>query len=220
MGLSAARHPIQVPVVVGANSLLDDDKATERFVGFIRPCPRQAEEKGMALLIENLFDVVPLEIPNSFRSGYRSSEATRSAWGCLEPFHAIDSPYFRYNYDAGHFLCGGEEPYRPASELPKDYIRNMHFRDTVEYDRGLHGLLDEVYPQRDRRGDHMRVPVGSRAASDDAPIDRRKKDGHQGSVILEPHRRLDNAIMESPAYFAPAYLAGHGHSARRSTGAP
>jgi hypothetical protein len=82
----------------------------------------------MAFFIENLFDVVPPEIPNSFRSGYRSSDATRSARGCLEPFHAIDSPWFRYNYDAGNFLCGGEEPYPPACELPKDYIPQHAFQ--------------------------------------------------------------------------------------------
>jgi hypothetical protein len=94
----------------------------------------------------------------------------------------------------------------------------MHFRDAVQYDRALHGLPDDVYPQGDRPGDHMRVLIGSRAANDDAPIDRRQKDGYQRSAILEPRssdRRLDYAVRESLAY-----LADHGHPAQRSTGAP
>lgn len=202
----------------GANALLDDDEAIERYVGFIRPCLQQAEEKGVVLLIENLFDAVPPEIPDSFRSRYRSSDATRSARGCLKLLQAADLPWFRYNYDPGNFLCGGEEPYPYAYEILKDYIRNMHFKDAVKYDRVLHGLPDDLYLQRDLRGDYMCVPIGSGAMNYDALIDRLQRDGYQGSIILEPHtgdRRLDYAVRESLAY-----LAGHGYPAKRSTGAP
>jgi hypothetical protein len=201
---------------ISANALFDDDKATERSVASSGPAPDRLRRKGTALLIENLLDVAPPDIPNSFRGGYRSNDATRRARGCLEPFHAIDSLWFRCNYDAGNLLCGGEKPYPPACELPKDYIRKMHSTDAVECDLALHGPPDDVYPQRDRSGNDMRVPVGLRPAHDDAPIDGRQKDGYQRSAILEPRSSgLDNAVRESPAY-----LAGHGHPAQRSTGTP
>lgn len=76
----------------GTNALLDDDEAIERYVTSVQPCLRKAEEMGVVLLIENLFDVVPPEIPDTFRLRYRSSDATRTARGCLKLLEAVGSP--------------------------------------------------------------------------------------------------------------------------------
>lgn len=194
----------------GTNALLDDDEAISRYVKFIQPCLRKAEEKGVVLLVENLFDVVPTEIPETFRQRYRSSDATRTAQGCRRLLEAVDSPWFRFNYDPGNFLCGGEEPYPYAYEILKEYIRNIHLKDAVKYDRQLHGDPDDLYLQRDLRGDYMCVAVGAGAVNYDAFLDRLKADGYQGSIILECHtgdRRLDGAIRESLKY-----LARHGYT--------
>jgi sugar phosphate isomerase/epimerase len=194
----------------GTNALLDDDEAIDRYVTFIQPCLRKAQETGVVLLIENLFDVVPPEIPETFRLRYRSSDATRTARGCRKLLEAVGSPWFRFNYDPGNFLCGGEEPYPYAYTLLKDYIGNIHLKDAVKYDRELHGDPDDLYLQRDLRGDYMCVAVGSGAVNYDALLDRLTADGYQGSLILECHtgdRRLDAAIRGSLAY-----LARHGYA--------
>jgi sugar phosphate isomerase/epimerase len=112
----------------GTNALRDDAEAIARYAEFVRPCLRQAEDKGVVLLIENLFDAVPSEIPAAFRQRYRSSDVTRTARGCLHLLETVDSPWFRFNYDPGNFLIGGEEPYPYAYELLKDYICNIHLR--------------------------------------------------------------------------------------------
>lgn len=201
----------------GTNALLDDDEAISRYVNFIQPCLRKAEEKGVVLLMENLFDAVPPEIPETFRHRYRSSDATRTAKGCRRLLEAVDSPWFRFNYDPGNFLCGGEEPYPYAYAILKDYIRNIHLKDAVKYDWELHGDPDDLYLQRDLRGDYMCVAIGAGAVNYDALLGRLKADGYQGSLILECHtgdRRLDAAIRESLNY-----LAAHGYTGQEATGA-
>lgn len=194
----------------GTNALLDDDEAIERYVRNIQPCLRKAEEQGIVLLIENLFDVVPEEIPETFRTRYRSSDATRTAKGVRKLIEAVGSPWFRLNYDPGNFLCGGEEPYPYAYEILKDYIRNIHLKDAVKYDRELYGPPDDLYLQRDLKADYMCVAIGDGAVNYDALLQRLKADGYQGSLVLECHtgdRRLDKAITDSLSY-----LAGHGYT--------
>lgn len=193
----------------GTNALLDDDEAIERYVANIQPCLRKAEEQGVVLLIENLFDVVPTEVPETFRARYRSSDATRTAQGVKKLIDAVGSPWFRFNYDPGNFLCGGEEPYPYAYDILKDYIRNIHLKDAVKYDATLYGPPDDLYLQRDLKADYMCVAVGDGAVNYDALFRRLQADGYQGSIILECHtgeRRLDKAIRDSLSY-----LAGHGY---------
>lgn len=192
----------------GANALLDDEEAVARYVEFVRPCIRKAEETGVTLLVDNLFDIVPLEILATFRGRYRSSDVTRSARGCRRLLESIDSPWFQYNYDPGNFLCAGEEPYPYAYDVLKDFIRSIHLKDAVKYDRDLHGDPDDLFLQRDLRGDFMCVPIGAGAVNYDALLGRLRADGYQGSLILEPHTgdgRLDAALRDSLEY-----LAGHG----------
>ena len=196
----------------GANALLDDAEAIARYVEFVRPCLRKAEETGVMLLIDNLFDIVPEEIPPTFRSRYRSSDVTRSARGCRHLLEAVNSPWFQYNYDPGNFFCAGEEPYPYAYDLLRDFIRSVHLKDVVKYDRELHGDPDNLFLQRDLRGDFMCVAIGAGAVNYDALLRRLRADGYQGTLILEPHtgdRRLDAALRESLQY-----LASHGYAVR------
>lgn len=64
----------------GTNALLDDDEAIERYVRFIQPCLRQAQETGVTLLIDNLFDVVPPEdsgqLPAALSLGRRDADGS------------------------------------------------------------------------------------------------------------------------------------------------
>ena len=197
----------------GTNALLDDDEAIERYVRFIQPCLRQAQETGVTLLIDNLFDVVPPEIPDSFRQRYRSGDVTRTAQGCRRLLEAVGSPWFQFNYDPGNFLCSGEEPYPYAYEILKGYIRSIHLKDAVKYDRDLHGDPTDLNLQRDLRGDSLCVAIGAGAVNYDALLKRLKADGYQGSMILECHtgdRRLDAAIKDSLTYLASHGFTGTG----------
>jgi sugar phosphate isomerase/epimerase len=156
-------------------------------------------------LIDNLFDAVPPEIPASFRQRYRSSDATRTARGCLRLLKAVDSPWYRFNYDPGNFLIGGEEPYPYAYELLRGYIGSIHLKDAVKFDRDLYGDPAGIDMQRDLSGDYMCVTLGAGAVNYDALLSRLKRDGYRGSLILEPHTgapRLDGAIRDSLQYLA------------------
>jgi sugar phosphate isomerase/epimerase len=189
----------------GTNALLDDEEAISRYVEFIRPCVRHAEEKGVVLLIDNLFDAVPPEIPATFRQRYRSSDATRTARGCLRLLQSVDSPWFRLNYDPGNFLIGGEEAYPYAYELLKDYIGSIHLKDAVKFDQHLYRDYTGIDMQRDVMGDYMCVALGTGAVNYEALLGRLKRDGYHGSLILEPHTglpRLNSAIRDSLQYLA------------------
>lgn len=197
----------------GANAFLNDDEAIKRYVTLIKPCLRKAEETGVTLLIDNLFDSVPEEIPATFRQHYRSSDVTRTVKGCQQLLESIDSPWFRYNYDPGNFRCSAEEPYPYAYDVLKDFIRSVHLKDAVKYDEELHGDRSDLYLQRDFTGDYMCVAIGAGAVNYDAVLNRLKADGYQGSLILEPHtgdRRLDAAIKDSLAYLASHGFVGTG----------
>jgi sugar phosphate isomerase/epimerase len=192
----------------GANAFLDDDEAIARYAEFIKPCVRKAEQTGVTLLIDNLFDAVPAEIPATFRQRYRSTDVTRTAKGTLQLLETVNSPWYQYNYDPGNFACGGEEGYPYGYDILKDFIRSIHLKDVVKYDRHLHGDPDDLYLQRDFTGDYMCVAIGAGAVNYDALLKRLRADGYQGNLILEPHtgdRRLEAAIKDSLEY-----LAGHG----------
>lgn len=197
----------------GANAFLDDDEAIARYVEFIKPCLRKAEETGVTLLIDNLFDSVPSEIPATFRQRYRSTDVTRTARGCLQLLESVNSPWFQYNYDPGNFRCSEEEPYPYAYDLLKEFIRSIHLKDAVKYDRDLHGDPADLYLQRDFSGDYMCVAIGAGAVNYDALLKRLKADGYQGNLILEPHtgdRRLVAAIKDSLKYLADHGYVGQG----------
>jgi sugar phosphate isomerase/epimerase len=200
----------------GANAFLDDDEAIARYVEFLKPCLRKAEQTGVTLLIDNLFDSVPSEIPATFRQHYRSRDVTRSARGCRQLLESVNSPWFQYNYDPGNFLVSGEEPYPYAYEVLKDFIRSIHLKDAVKYDWNLHGDPNDLYLQRDLRGDFMCVAIGAGAVNYEAILKRLRADGYQGNLILEPHtgdRRIDAAIKDSLKY-----LADHGYPGQARSG--
>ncbi len=200
----------------GANAFLNDDEAIQRYVEFIKPCLRKAEETGVTLLVDNLFDSVPEEIPATFRQHYRSSDVTRSVKGCQQLLESVNSPWFQYNYDPGNFRCSAEEPYPYAYDVLKDFIRSVHLKDAVKYDRELHGDRSDLYLQRDLTGDYMCVALGAGAVNYDAVLNRLKADGYQGALILEPHtgeRRLGAAIRDSLAYLASHGFVGKGQGA-------
>jgi sugar phosphate isomerase/epimerase len=202
----------------GANAFLDDEEAIARYAQLVKPCVRKAEETGVTLLIDNLFDAVPEEIPSTFRQRYRSSDVTRSANGCRQLLETVNSPWFQLNYDPGNFLCSGEEPYPYAYDVLKDFIRSIHLKDMVKYDENLHGDPGDLYLQRDLRGDFMCVAIGAGAVNYDALLKRLSTDGYQGSFILEPHtgaRRLEAAIKDSLDYLASHGYTGHVTEHRR-----
>ena len=194
----------------GANAFLDDDESIARYAEFIKPCVRKAEETGVTLLIDNLFDAVPEEIPATFRQRYRSTDVTRTVKGTRRLLETVNSPWYQYNYDPGNFACGGEEGYPYGYDILKDFIRSIHLKDVVKYDRSLHGDPDDLYLQRDFSGDYMCVAIGAGSVNFDGLLKRLRADGYQGNLIMEPHtggRRLDAAIRDSLEY-----LASHGYT--------
>jgi len=195
----------------GSNALLDDDAAIDRYVDLIQPCLRAAEANGIHLLIENLFDAVPPEIPASFRRFYRSTDVTRSANGCLALLEQVASPWFRFNFDPGNFFIGGEEPYPYAYKLLKPYIASIHLKDAAKFDPHLWGELQPSELQRDLRGDYTCVPIGAGGVNYDGLLQQLMTDGYSGLLILEPHtgpRRLQKTIEDSLSY-----LSSHGFRA-------
>jgi sugar phosphate isomerase/epimerase len=197
----------------GSNALLNDQDAIARYAEFIQPCLQAAQSSGVHLLIENLFDAVPPEIPATFRQNYRSSDVTRSAKGCLALLEAVGSEWFRLNFDPGNFYVGGEEPYPYAYRLLKPYIANVHLKDAAKFAPEVWGELLPSELQRDLRGDYTCVPIGSGGVNYGALLKELIADGYRGRVILEPHtgpRRLHKTIEDSLTYLGSQGIETHG----------
>ena len=176
-------------VYYGVNPTYDRQTSIRLYAEKIKPCLEYAARHNVVLLLENLFDLVPNDVPDSFREWYRASDYSRSADACLELMQTVNSEYFQLNFDPCNFYIGGEEPYPYAYELLKDYIRNVHLKDARRFDPRL--LPEDHRPtlQRHVFGDYACVPLGQGGYNTTGLLQALRQDGYSGVLTLEAHTR-------------------------------
>ncbi len=181
-------------VYYGVNPAYDRQTSIRLYAEKIQPCLEYAARHNVVLLLENLFDLVPNDVPDSFRAWYRASDYSRSADACLELIQKVNSKYFQLNFDPCNFYIGGEEPYPYAYELLKDHIRNVHLKDARKFD---HRLLPEDHRptlQRDLFGDYACVPLGQGGCNTTGLLQALHQDGYSGVLALEAHTRPKDIV--------------------------
>jgi len=159
----------------GAHPQRTTDHAIKFYRENILPCVELAEKKGVTILLENEFH------PDG-------NEPTRKANNVLKIIEAVNSSYFRVNFDPCNFYIAGEEPYPYAYEVLKKYIEYIHLKDAVKYDKNLHREYPEKKIWRDKEGGiFVCVPLGEGEIKYQDFLSQLQKDGYSGFLTLEPH---------------------------------
>ena len=190
---------LNAPFVItyyGVNPTYDRHTSIRLYAEKIKPCLEYAARHNVVILLENLFDLIPTQVPDSFREWYRASDYTRSADACLELLETVNSEYFKLNFDPENFYVGGEEAYPYAYELLKAHIRNVHLKDARKFDPRL--LPEDHRPtlQRDLHGDYTGVPLGQGGCNLNGLLQTLRRDSYSGVLTLEAHTRPQD-IMET-----------------------
>ena len=173
----------------GVNPAYDRQTSLRLYAEKLKPCVEHAARKGVVLLLENLFDLVPNEVPDSFRQWYRSSDYSGLPDACLELVELVGSEHFGINFDPCNFYIGGQEPYPYAYERLKPHIRNVHLKDARRYDPQLLGADHVSTLQRDLFGDFACVPLGEGGWNVTGLLGALCRDGYDGVLTLEAHTR-------------------------------
>lgn len=152
---------------------LGDEWTEEYLRGYYGQAIKEAEKYGVYLALEN-----------------EAHDITKNPLQMKKIVKAMDSPYFKTNYDATNYYQAGYEGFPYSYEVLKDEIVHVHIKNGCIY-HPEHGHAQEY------RGEHMTgcfageriyYPIASDGAINiDGLIRRLKKDGYQGYCSLEPH---------------------------------
>ena len=158
----------------GANPDRTPEQAIMAYRKNIEPCLEVAEERNITIILENEFDPTGVDI-------------TRKAEWTLELVKAINSRYFRLNFDPCNFYFAGEEPYPFAYNLLKEYIAYIHIKDGMKYHKDLYNDPGDGFLWRDKSGDYICTDLGRGGIAYQAFFCQLKEDNYTGYFTMEPH---------------------------------
>jgi sugar phosphate isomerase/epimerase len=177
----------------GHGPVQDDDLAIATYVEHLQPCLERAAALGVAICLENEFDVLG--------DDPQASDVTRRPERIRELVERVNSPFFRVTFDACNFYFAGVEPYPYAYEILQDHIGYVHLKDGARYDPLRHG--DRVLRFTDHSGEYVCLPVGQGAINTHGLLTRLEADGYDGFFALEPHvetERMGEIYQQTLAY--------------------
>jgi len=158
----------------GANPDRTPEQAVDAYKENIKPCLEAAEKENIIIVLENEFDPTGVDI-------------TRNAECVLELVKAVNSRYFRLNFDPCNFYFAGEEPYPYAYNLLRDYIGYVHIKDGMKYHKDLYDEPGEGFLWQDKSGDYICCELGKGAIPYLPLFENLIKDGYNGYLTMEPH---------------------------------
>jgi sugar phosphate isomerase/epimerase len=158
----------------GANPSRSVEEAIQRYRQNIASCVEEAEKTGVYITLENEFEIT-------------GNDPTRRAEDVLNIAEAVDSAWFKINYDPCNFYFAGEEAYPYAYNLLKKHIGYVHLKNGMKYSPRLHPPLHKDYLWRDKSGDYVCCPLGNGAVNVESLLRNLSTDGYEGYVCLEPH---------------------------------
>ena len=133
----------------------------------------EAQRRGVTIVLEN-----------------EAHDCTKNPLHMLEIVRAMNSPFFRTNYDATNYYQAGFEPYPYAYDVLKDVIAHVHIKNGCIY-RGEHMHRKELVGGEctgSLAGQFIYYPTADDGAVHTEGILRRlAKDGYSGFCTLEPH---------------------------------
>ena len=158
----------------GANPDRTPEQAVDAYKENIKPCLEAAEKENIIIVLENEFDPTGVDI-------------TRKAEWVLELVKAVNSKYFRLNFDPCNFYFAGEEPCPLAYNLLKEYITYIHIKDGMKYHKDLYDNPGDGFLWQDKSGDYICTDLGRGGIPYQALFRHLKEDGYTGYFTMEPH---------------------------------
>ncbi|HWQ78153.1 MAG TPA: sugar phosphate isomerase/epimerase family protein [Anaerovoracaceae bacterium] len=152
---------------------MEDRADTERLKRLFSPAIEKAEAAGVTLVLED-----------------EAHDSTKNPVEMLRILEAMDSKYFKVNYDAVNFYQASYEGFPYAYEILKDKIAYIHIKDGCLYvpEHGhspdaLGGMMSGA-----NSGRSIYYPMmGTGILNIYGLIRRIKADGYEGWCTLEPH---------------------------------
>ena len=158
----------------GAHPTRTAKESIRAYREYIMPLVEFAEKNGVYITLENEFEVTGRDV-------------TRTAEGVCSVIEAVNSPFFRVNFDPCNFYFAGEEPYPYAYALLKDHIGYIHLKDGVKYHPDLYPDPGEGFLWKDLSGEYVCCTIGAGAINYESLILEIARSHYDGYLALEPH---------------------------------
>lgn len=163
----------------GSGYNLDPAVARERFLRRIEPLVSHAADRGVGLLIENVFS----------RGGPGDLDTVEAT---LALFDRINHDAVGLNFDPANYTIAGEEGYPRAYRELRPLIRSLHLKDVRpledgDYPLGTHRVMDDH-----RRGPFLVVPLGRGLLDVDGLLAELLDDELDVIVSLEPTAKAED----------------------------
>ncbi|MCD6357418.1 MAG: sugar phosphate isomerase/epimerase [Thermoprotei archaeon] len=159
---------------------LGHDADIKPFVKVMKPIVEYAEKMEVTVVLEN-----------------EAHDASGTPEGMLKILKAVDSEFFRTNFDFTNYYHACVEPFPYAYEILKDYIAYIHAKNGCRYIPGVHPDYAKGAPFAPplEKEYIFYPPLPHGAVNVEGLIERLKKDGYRGFCTLEPHvSRLDKLL--------------------------
>lgn len=166
------------------------DETAKAMMPYMETAIQMAEKLRLPLSLEN-----------------ESADITASSDGMLFLINAVDSPYFKTNYDATNYYHGGDEPFPYPYEILKRHIAYVHLKNGCLFRTGVgYDEIDRSFACSGRlTGEYMYyTSVDMGVVNINAIVTRLDNDGYQGYCTLEPHVRTE--LFENYLYHDNEYL--------------
>ena len=160
---------------------LGHDADIKPFVKVMRPIVDYAEEMDVTIVLEN-----------------EAHDASGTPEGMLRILKAINSDYFRTNFDATNYYHANVEPFPYAYEVLKDYIAYVHLKNGCRFIPGVHPDYAKGAPFAPPNDSQyiFYPPLPYGAVNVEGLIKRLEEDGYDGFCTLEPHVHTLDKLME------------------------
>jgi sugar phosphate isomerase/epimerase len=155
----------------------------------------RAEEAGVTLIFENLFDIKAVDP--------RQEDVFRRPEDCLMLLETIGSPQLKLNFDPANFYIAGMEAWPYGYRALKEQIGYVHLKDTMRYAEYVHGPRSEHKVYSEPTGEYLMAPVGEGALNFEGFLAELVRDGYTGFVGLEaltPPAEMEASLRRSIGY--------------------
>jgi sugar phosphate isomerase/epimerase len=158
----------------GAHPTRTAKESIRAYREYIMPLVEFAEKSGVYITLENEFEATGRDV-------------TRTAEGVCGVIEAVNSPFFKVNFDPCNFYFSGEEPYPYAYALLKDHIGYIHLKDGMKYHPDLYPDPGEGFLWKDLSGEYVCCTIGAGAINYEPLILEIANSHYDGYLALEPH---------------------------------
>lgn len=157
------------------------DADISRLVEVMRPIVEYAEDNCVTVVLEN-----------------EAHDASGTPEGMLKILKALESDFFKTNFDATNYYQANVEPYPYAYDVLKEYVAYVHIKNGCVFNPAAHSkeARGGTFAPPKESNFIFYSPVTDGAVNIEGLLRSLKKDGYSGFCTLEPHVRSFEKLME------------------------